>query len=280
MEASALGHEQQLLLDQWLGHWTVRADHSWGLTDMTVLEVDSDRGMVIVKAAGPQNVHIRREVRAHQQWTGPWLRTGKASRLVASDTDAGILVTSYLPGRLVEGSSAQDDPDCFRQAGKLLSDLHSQYATQDDTWGARLLARVQRFLSQDHRMARDVVQRVEAEISSWPTGGATVVPTHGDWAPRNWLVDDAGTILPIDLGRCDLRAPEEDFVRLARQDFHRDPALEVAFLDGYGQDPRDPDTWRRVNVAEAVGTAVWAHQVGDEDFEALGHAHLARLYPD
>lgn len=106
-----------------------------------------------------------------------------------------------------------------------------------------------------------------------------MVPTHGDWHPRNWLIDD-GHILAIDFGRAGLRPVEEDFVRLGRQDFLRNPTFEDAFLQGYGRDPRDPDRWRQTNVAEAVGTAVWAHEVRDFAFEAVGHAHLARLFPD
>ena len=53
------------------------------------------------------------------------------------------------------------------------------------------------------------------------------------------------------------------------------PTLEAAFLDGYGGDPREPDAWRRLRVAEAVGTAVWAYGVGDEAFEQQGHRMIA-----
>ncbi|WP_425572723.1 phosphotransferase family protein [Nocardioides hwasunensis] len=118
---------------------------------------------------------------------------------------------------------------------------------------------------------------VRAELVTWPGGGSRVVPTHGDWQPRNWLVDD-GVVRVIDLGRASMRPPTEDFVRLAGQDFARDPELETAFLDGYGPDPRTPDQWRRDRIGQAVGTAVWAHGVGDDEFEAHGHALLGGLY--
>jgi Ser/Thr protein kinase RdoA (MazF antagonist) len=103
------------------------------------------------------------------------------------------------------------------------------------------------------------------------------VPTHGDWQPRNWLVDD-GTVRVIDFGRADLRPRAEDFLRLARQDFARDPRLEEAFLEAYGEDPREPEAWRRAQVAEAVATAVWAYGVGDTAFERSGHRQLEGLY--
>lgn len=121
------------------------------------------------------------------------------------------------------------------------------------------------------------MKQIQAEVSGWPSGGARVVPTHGDWQPRNWLMHN-GRLAAIDFGRADLRPPIEDFVRLSRQDFARDSALEVAFLEGYGSDPREPEEWRRAVLGEAVGTAVWAYAVGDERFENFGHHQLAALY--
>jgi hypothetical protein len=65
------------------------------------------------------------------------------------------------------------------------------------------------------------------------------------------------------------------FRRLAVRDFARDPELEHAFLDGYGTDPRDPEAWKRTRIREAVATASWAYQVGDEAFEQEGLRGLA-----
>jgi hypothetical protein len=79
----------------------------------------------------------------------------------------------------------------------------------------------------------------------------------------------------IDFGRADLRPAYTDLTRLAAQDFRRNPALERAFLDGYGADPREPASWHRQQVREAVGTTVWARLVGDEKFEAQGHRMIA-----
>lgn len=276
--ADRLTARQRALVDTWLGEWCVLADHAWGQTDTVVLEVRSARGHVVVKAGGPANGHIGREIRAHQGWTARWVEAGRAARMVAADEDARVLVTTFVPGRLVEGTSAQDDPTTYLQAGRLLAAFHSQHAEVDPDWNDRLRQRVDNFLARPHRIDGEVEARVRRELEDWPGGGAAVVPTHGDWQPRNWL-DDDGTLRVIDLGRFDLRPPEEDFVRLARQDFLRDQRLEVAFREGYGRDPREPGMWRRMNVAEAVGTAVWAFAVGDEPFEAVGHAQLARLFP-
>jgi Ser/Thr protein kinase RdoA (MazF antagonist) len=79
----------------------------------------------------------------------------------------------------------------------------------------------------------------------------------------------------IDFGRAAMRPALTDFARLAVQDFRREPKLETAFLGGYGSDPRETDAWHRNRVREAIGTAAWACQVGDEPFEAQGHRMIA-----
>jgi hypothetical protein len=72
-----------------------------------------------------------------------------------------------------------------------------------------------------------------------------------------------------------MRPALTDFARLAAQEFRRNPNLEPAFLDGYGTDPRETDAWHRTRVREAIGTAAWAHRVGDAGFEAQGHRMIA-----
>jgi hypothetical protein len=84
-----------------------------------------------------------------------------------------------------------------------------------------------------------------------------------------------GEVRVIDFGRADWRPAHTDFARLASQQFRGRPDLEAAFVDGYGEDPRDPEAWRRSLLREAVGTACWAHQVGDLAFEAQGHRMVA-----
>jgi hypothetical protein len=269
--------EQHDLLGRWVPDAEVLTDHSWGLVDTVVLELSSEQGRLVLKAGGPADAHIGREIRAHQEWLGPWAATGHAPRLLYGDASAKVLVTRYLPGQLLEGTPAQDDPDTYRQAGELLARYHGQASVHDTEWHDRFRARVERHLDHPHRIDPGLAQLVRAEVATWPGGGSEVVPTHGDWQPRNWLIDD-GVVRVIDFGRADLRPPTEDFVRLARQDFARNPQLEAAFLDGYGRDPRDPEQWRRDLLGDAVGTAVWAYGVGDEDFERFGHRLLRSLY--
>lgn len=276
---SRLRPEQRDLLAHWVPDATVVADLSWGLVDTTVLELLSGQGHLIVKAGGAADGHIARELRAHREWLGPWVRTRHAPQLLYGDEAAKLLVTRHLPGSLVEGDDAQDDPETYRQAGSLLAAFHGQFSVVNDSWNVRFRARVERHLALPHRIGADLAQCALTEVSNWPDGAARVVPTHGDWQPRNWLIDD-GVVRIIDFGRADLRPPIEDFVRLARQDFARDPALEAAFIEGYGSDPRERATWRRALLGEAVGTAVWAYGVGDEEFERFGQQLLIDLFAE
>ncbi|MFI6273505.1 phosphotransferase [Micromonospora zamorensis] len=274
---SALGNltaQQRALVDRWLPNATVERDHSWGLTTTTVVEMTHAGSRFIVKAAGADDHHIQRELHAHLNWLHPWTSRGRAPALVHGSADAKVLVTRYLPGELVLGSTHADDPAVYRQAGELLALLHAQSVVVDDDYERRENEKSLAWLRQPHRIAAATAERLRAEIGTWSTPPATLVPTHGDWQPRNWLVhhDVVGI---IDFGRAAMRPASTDFARLAVQDFDRNPNLETAFLDGYGPDPRDAGARHRDRVRAAIATAVWAHRVGDEPFEAQGHRMIA-----
>lgn len=264
-----LSARQQELLHTWFPDAVVEHDHSWGLVPTRVLQIAWGTERFIVKAADPSDRHLDRELRAHRQWLAPWRSRGLAPELVYADPAARLLVTRYLPGELVQGHPAADEPDTYRQAGRVLALLHAQPATVVADHEPRENAAILAWLDKPHGIEPSTARRLQAEIASWPTPPSTLVPTHGDWQPRNWLID-AGVVRVIDFGRAALRPAMTDLARLATQDFARDPHLASAFFEGYGPDPREPRAWRRVQVRQAIGTAVWAHQVGDADFEAHG----------
>ena len=228
----------------------------------------------IVKAGGESDHHIERELHAHLNWLGPWTSRGRAPILERGDAEAKLLVTRHLPGRLVLGSEHADAPSTYRQAGELLALLHAQTVVTDDDYERRENEKSLALLSGPHRIAPATVERLRAEIAGWPTPVAPVVPTHGDWQPRNWLVH-GDVVSVIDFGRAAMRPAWTDFARLTVQDFRREPNLETAFLDGYGTDPRETDGWHRTQVREAIGTVAWAYRVGLEAFEAQGHQMIA-----
>ncbi|NYE95668.1 hypothetical protein FHU41_001918 [Psychromicrobium silvestre] len=274
-----LSTRQRRLLDEWFPGAVLEHDHSWGQVDRAVLELSQAGDRFIVKAGGPTDHHIGREVQAHLNWLEPWSSGGFAPILRHFDLEANLLVTGYLPGELVLGTPAAEDPESYRQAGKLLALLHKQAAVRDDDYEAAENQRSIRWLDGPHRIAPELERWLGEELSSWPTSPVLLVPTHGDWQPRNWLVDQ-DAIRIIDFGRAALRPAMSDFARLAAQDFRRNPRLEEAFLDGYGSDPREPGAWYRNRVREAIGTAAWAYQVADEGFEAQGHRMLAEVLSD
>lgn len=266
----SLSRQQRALLDQWLPGASVAKDHGWGLVETTVLEVTWSGSRFIVKAGGAGDHHIERELHAHVNWLKPWTSAGRAPILEYGDAAAKLLVTRYLPGELVLGTDYADAPCTYRQAGELLAVFHAQTTVTDDDYERRENDKSLAWLSGPHRIAPSTVERLRAEIAAWPTPPANLVPTHGDWQPRNWLVHN-DVVSVIDFGRAAMRPALTDFARLAAQEFRRDPHLENAFLDGYGADPRETHAWHRTRVREAIATAAWAFRVGAEAFEAQGH---------
>ena len=281
-----LSPRQRDRIATWFPGAVVEHDHSWGLVSTRVLQIRCAGERFIVKAAAPDDRHLIRELRAHREWLRPWTSRRLAPVLRYAAPEDQILATEFLPGRLVEGDAAADDPGTYRQAGRLLALLHDQPGSVDEGHEARENATILAWLTKPHRIDPDVARQLRSEIESWPTPPARLVPTHGDWQPRNWLVDDqaapgldgrAPVVRAIDFGRAALRPAQTDLARLATQDFLRDRRFEAAFFEGYGPDPRDPPTWRGVQVRQAIGTAVWAHEVGDTAFEAHGLRMIAQL---
>lgn len=266
----ALTPDQTAVLGRWLPAYDVVDDLSWGHTDTLVLRVATPDGERIVKAGGAENHHILRELRAHDGATEVWVDRGRAARLLHGDVAARILVLEWLPGELIGGTPAALDPDVHRQAGELLRLFHDQ--AHADGAGAEDAAtrRALRWLDSPHRIDAATEARLRDALAAASIESPPLVPTHGDWQPRNWLVDD-GVVRVIDLGRFDMRPAATDFARLAVQEWREYPLAERAFFEGYGEDPREPAHWRLVLLREAIGTAVWAYQAGDEAFEQQGH---------
>ncbi|WP_229071017.1 phosphotransferase family protein [Actinoplanes sp. DH11] len=270
--------DQRDLIGRWLPGATVERDHSWGVVQTTVLEMAYAGSRVIVKAGGPDDHHIAREINAHRNWTRPWTALGRAPVMLHGSVAAKLLVATYLPGSLVLGSGHATDPGAYRQAGELLALLHHQLGDTDPDYERRENEKCLVHLDGPHRIDAGTTARLRAAITSWPAPPSRVVPTHGDWQPRNWLVHD-GVVSVIDFGRAAMRPAYTDFSRLAAQEFRTDPRLEAAFLEGYGSDPRDTPAWHRGRVREALATACWAYRVGDEPFEAQGHRMIAEALP-
>lgn len=264
---------QQAWADERLPDAELIRDMSWGLVDTTVLHVRADGDDFVLKAAGHSDTHLPREIAAHPVHTAPLVATGQAAVLRDASASLRVILLDHLPGELVLGTDAEWEPDTYAQAGELLRRLHVQESRTDADYEARATARALYWLDQPHRVEPDAASRARAVLQAAPAPAVTLVPTHGDWHPRNWLID-RGIVRVIDFGRFAFRPASADLTRLAAQQWRERPDLEAAFFDGYGDDPRDPELWRLEALRQAVGTACWAHKVGDEAFEQQGHRML------
>lgn len=269
--------EQNGLLTSWLGGFRVVRDHSWPLQDTTVLQLETAVGdHVMVKASGTSH-HIRREIAAYSRGL-PGLE-GNVPVMLHAAPDAGLLVTRYLPGAVVAGTPAEEDPETYRQAGELLRLLH-QPAGTSGSYLKSLTIRTTSMLERAHGLlARPVLRGLASAIAAVEHFPVEVVTTHGDYQPRNWLHDD-GTIRVIDFGRAELRPWVHDLVRLGHQQLLGQPGLTASFHAGLGRlvaTEEDRQSWRLENLNQAVGTVVWAHHVGDRDFEQQGVRMVERV---
>lgn len=264
-----LSDRQADLVEHWLSAPRVLADMSWDQRGTVVLDVDCPQGRMVIKAAGPTDHHIDREIAAYRTVTASLSRTGHAPRLRHRDSAAKLIVVDHLPGELVQGSAVEFAAHTHRDAGRLLRALHDVAHRIDAEWEGNEVAKSLAWLDKPHRIPPRTESALRQILRDHRCRPVVVVPTHGDWQPRNWLAD-ADTVRVIDFGRFAWRPAATDLCRLAEQQWRTDPTLESAFRSGYGGDPREPDRWPMLALHQAIGTAVWAHQVGDSDFEQQG----------
>lgn len=268
-----LDNDQAVRLEQWFTDPQIIADLSWGLTDTKVLHLHDRGQQYIIKTAGAENHHLHREFVAHARYTAPLVSRGLTARVRFVDEPLRLLVLDYLPGYLCDHSPAELDPAIHIQAGRVLRLLHDQGCYSDLNYEKKFVDKCLNWLSDEHRIKPNQRARATMVLREYRTQPAVLVPTHGDWQPRNWIINGA-KLHVIDFGRFDFRPAASDLNRLAVQQWKAAPELESAFFEGYGEDPRDARTWPILALREAIGTAVWAYQVGDVGFEAQGHQML------
>lgn len=265
-----LDPRQRELLDRWVPEARLVADLSWGLVESTVLHMSRGQSEIIVKAGGRNNHHIAREITAYESVVPLLGDRGSAPRLLYADRGARILVTTYIRGTLVADSDLEGNPKILRQAGTILRDLHECGNDIDDTIERNLITAALKWLDKPHRICPSSATRARQMLSSYETGPASVVPSHGDYSGRNWLRTNTGLAV-IDFGRFGHRPPRQDFLRLFFRRWHDHPAEREHFVEGYGRGMEiDGYAWWIDVLREAVATAGWAHKVNDEPFEKLG----------
>ena len=269
-----LTSEQLRLLDQWLGHWDLEEDMSWGVQGIHVLRLATPSGRMVVKASATSH-HIQREIRAYREITAPL--AGRAPEFIRGDARAGLVVTRWLPGTLVEGGPFEFSPEAFRQAGELLRRLHRP-RRETRSYDPAALNKIQDFAERAEALVSPGLLSAARSIAASHVAAPRILyATHGDYQPRNWIEDD-GLLGVIDFGRAGYRPWVSDLVRLEHGYFRDHPELRDAFFAGYGRDPAEElDSWRLDHVLQSLGTIVWAHDVGDSLFEAAGRRMLERV---
>ena len=284
MRLEGLTPHQEDLVNRWWPDAALVADLSWPEALTRVLHLRSRRGDVVVKAGGDvTRHHITREIAAGEQVHGDGL-----PQLLAADNDAHLLLLAYQSGTLVQDTPAQDEPAVYRACGALLKSVHCQaHAMIDTAYPQDRLNRLRRLLPQAEPLLDGATHRhLTAAIEGVTVRPEPRVPTHGDFQPRNWLVEGEparAKVALIDFGRFAWRPWYSDLVRLFHALPPEDPRL-LATLDGLDREPpwlldaesTQAQGWAAENLFQAVATVVWATQVDALPFADHGRLMLER----
>jgi aminoglycoside phosphotransferase len=271
----------QTVLIEWatdrFGSVELVADHSWPHGEALVLSLALRSGERIVVKSFRQAVHFERE-RAGYHYAAPVL--GNAiPRLLAHDDARHIIAITHLPGSLAQ-LEHDHDPTTHRRAAQLLRQLHDGApASVDSNLGSRMRSSFERYAARCDGLVTTAelaaVREMLAQLEGTPI---SVVACHGDFSPRNWLVD--GEVVRLfDFARFQRDHWTSDFLLLSRRYWIGHPNLRDTFFDGYGRSPDDTDQpfIRAARGRWAVGTIVWAHEHADAPFEQLGRDELTDL---
>lgn len=284
---------QYRLLTDWIGAFRIRENHSWPLQDTSVFLCDSESGPLFVKAASGDRMthHFTREINGYEH-IGDALGD-QAPRMMYSDREALILVVSQVKGVLAQGSEWEFHPGVYRQAGDLLARLHSVGEPQStDSYHQSMVDVTEQMLDRGgHQLLEaDLVNQVRELIGDVSISDVSLVPTHGDFQPRNWMVDPkertpdgSPRLRLIDFGRFNFRPWVSDLGRLTHLGFIENPDLKRDIYIGMGKDLQQPMTRAEREIhkldllVNAVTTVVWAWEMGDDHFHRAGRTMLDRV---
>lgn len=218
-----------------------------------------------------------REVHAYRCWA-PALGAS-APRLVAADPKTLAILVTALPGHPCRGTG---DVRAHRQAGALLRLLHDTEKPRPlDGFQEWLATRVWWWREQSRSLLtagdRQIIDHHLTALRALgtPDGG----PCHLDYQPRNWLVDQAGTLRVIDFEHARVGLRARDFVRLWFRYWPSRPDLREAFFDGYGRPltGQEHQAVRHCGAIDALTALARGTQTGDTAMIAHGRATLRQL---
>jgi Ser/Thr protein kinase RdoA (MazF antagonist) len=266
----ALPIELAAFVQDRLGEVRVVADLSWPYEGSEVYRIRDEDGTEHILKRLINDTFYARET-AGYAWASA-LGPESAPRLEAADPHLRVVVTTFLPGVLLK--EAYLDParsaKAYRQIGEVLRRLHDSAAPVGDSDVIdRLVAQTDTHLERvgaeldaaQHDRIYRAAQQLATAAASMPA-----VPTHGDFWPRNLLIDmDSGKVAVIDFERAALAPAVRDLVRLETGVFARSLAARDAFFAGYGRDlaPVETRALRAWAVLDALSALAWALAYND-----------------
>lgn len=268
-------------VDAFLGPCELIRDLSWSLELATVLELRLQNGEAVIAKSHADHDLFLAEVDAYRRWV-PAI-ADRAPRLLGVNEEHQVLVLSRLQGRSPAGLSPEETLIAHQDAGYVLRRLHAAEPPRPEPeWASHREKNLRRWLAEAPKGlldAADVAWALEqvAGLRKLPT--PTVVPCHGDWQPRNWLVDDHLRVFAFDFERARLSWWIHDLQRLIWQEWASMPPLMAAFLDGYGRDLTEYELeglWCNTAAGHLV-QIVWATTNGDLGYADEGRNHLREM---
>lgn len=283
-DVTRLGHGQQVALraaESVVGRCEVVSDLSWDLDLSNVLVLRPTDGEAVVAKRHVDAGQFGRELHAYRRWV-PAI-ADRAPRLLGVAEDECVLVMSLLPGRLAQHLQLDTAETVHRDAGVVLRRFHdAQPAVPHPAWAEDREARLREWLADAPEGLLD------PNDIAWAFGEAralrtlpapAVVPCHGDWQPRNWLIDADLLVRTFDFEHARLSWWIHDLQRLVWQEWASVPSLAVAFLEGYGRGLTEDEVcglWSSTAIGHII-QIVWASRHGDTGYAAKGREHLQEM---
>lgn len=237
---------------------------------------------------------------AYEMWT-PLLGEGNTSKLIAVRDEAPhAVLLSALPGIVMEKAKLTPDQEriAWQKAGSVLAHLHAitngffgrprrdgslqEAETSAVTfWKSRLENWIERGAT-EQILTGDEIAFARSMLSLVTIfDGETAVAVHGDYTPRNWMVDSLTGrwvgVFDFEHICWDVRAAE--FKLHYDLFFRHRPDLEKAFFTGYGMQP-DKKMHLQIQLVQtyqAISGTIWAAEHHDQAFETKNRSILHRL---
>jgi Ser/Thr protein kinase RdoA (MazF antagonist) len=236
-----------------------------------VWRVSGRRGRVFLKRH-PSGRGYAQERTALSGWAAALAPS--APHVLAFDDRTRALVLTALPGRRASETVEEDElVAVHRAAGAWLARLHALDVGERDAMGLdeAVARRIDAALAEAPGplpVERAYVERARARAGTF--SGVVRVPCHRDFSPDNWLWDGR-TLGVVDFEHARPDCWLVDLAKLAGGPWSGRPALERAFLEGYGRRLGDEDRERLEVFVLLHGLVTWSWGERHADVPLAAH---------